>query len=154
MKFLSLLALNTALLTLGAVTGCAKTEPLDSSTENAQKPYVTKTSSHSKGMIAAANPLAVESGLDILRQGGSAVDAAIAIQATLGLVEPQSSGLGGGSGTITDARPPLPILRLSFSSTLKQKTPCAISKGLLQGALLASRGLLSCSTKPIRITVN
>jgi gamma-glutamyltranspeptidase/glutathione hydrolase len=48
-------------------------------------------------MVAAANPLATEAGLKVLREGGSAVDAAIAVQATLGLVEPQSSGLGGGA---------------------------------------------------------
>jgi len=50
-----------------------------------------------RGMVAAANPLAVEAGLRVLRDGGSAVDAAVAVQAVLGLVEPQSSGLGGGS---------------------------------------------------------
>jgi gamma-glutamyltranspeptidase/glutathione hydrolase len=48
-------------------------------------------------MVAAANPLAVEAGLEILRAGGSAVDAAIAVQAALGLVEPQSSGIAGGA---------------------------------------------------------
>src|SRR3954454_9009613 len=45
----------------------------------------------------AANPLATQAGLNVLKHGGSAVDAAIAIQAMLSLVEPQSSGIGGGA---------------------------------------------------------
>ncbi len=48
-------------------------------------------------MIAAANPYAVEAGAKILRRGGSAADAMVAVQLVLGLVEPQSSGLGGGA---------------------------------------------------------
>ena len=47
--------------------------------------------------VIAANPLAAEAGMNVLRRGGSAVDAAIAVEAMLSLVEPQSSGLGGGA---------------------------------------------------------
>ena len=51
----------------------------------------------SRHMAAAANPLAAEAGREMLRRGGSAIDAAIAMQAVLTLVEPQSSGIGGGA---------------------------------------------------------
>jgi gamma-glutamyltranspeptidase/glutathione hydrolase len=47
-------------------------------------------------MVTAANPHAVEAGIEILKKGGHAVDAAITVHTVLGLVEPQSSGLGGG----------------------------------------------------------
>lgn len=47
--------------------------------------------------VTAANPLAAQAGVEILRAGGSAIDAAIAVQAVLGLVEPQSSGIAGGA---------------------------------------------------------
>jgi gamma-glutamyltranspeptidase/glutathione hydrolase len=65
--------------------------------------------SHARGhgpvLVAAANPLAAKAGMDVLKRGGSAVDAAVAIQAVLGLVEPQSSGVGGGAFmTFYDAR--------------------------------------------------
>jgi gamma-glutamyltranspeptidase/glutathione hydrolase len=48
-------------------------------------------------MVVTANPLASKAGCDILKAGGNAVDAAVTVQAVLGLVEPQSSGLGGGA---------------------------------------------------------
>ena len=51
----------------------------------------------SKFMVAAANPLAVEAGYQMLKKGGAAIDAAIATQLVLTLVEPQSSGIGGGA---------------------------------------------------------
>ncbi len=49
-----------------------------------------------EAMVAAADPLAVDAGLEMLRAGGTAIDAAIAVEVTLGLVEPDSSGIGGG----------------------------------------------------------
>ncbi len=50
-----------------------------------------------KHMVVAANPIAAEAGLEVLRAGGNAADALVTVQTVLGLVEPQSSGLGGGA---------------------------------------------------------
>lgn len=93
-RLVSLLALSAAVqLSLAPIAAqAAESIPLGMPT-----PKPVSTSPAAKGMVAAANPLAVEAGLRVLRDGGSAVDAAVAIQAVLGLVEPQSSGLGGGS---------------------------------------------------------
>ena len=80
--------LNTSLKLLCAAALIAIGQPA-----NAQ---VTETVAKHH-MIAAANPHAAEAGLDMMRAGGSAVDAAIATQMVLGLVEPKSSGIGGGA---------------------------------------------------------
>jgi gamma-glutamyltranspeptidase/glutathione hydrolase len=62
----------------------------------APQPKVEQTVA-AEPFVIAANPLAAQAGLNVLKRGGSAVDAAIAVQAMLSLVEPQSSGLGGGA---------------------------------------------------------
>lgn len=59
-------------------------------------PGAPQDAARGEAMVAAANPHAVEAAQEILRAGGSSVDAAIAAEMVLGLVEPQSSGLGGG----------------------------------------------------------
>ena len=82
---------------------------------HAQVPAPASTSGGPPGvakrfMVAAANPLAVQAGYDVLRRGGTAVDAAVAVQLVLGLVEPQSSGLGGGAFMLVhDAKTNRPI---------------------------------------------
>ena len=54
-----------------------------------------KAKSSSKYMVVAATPLATKAGCDVLKAGGTAIDAAVAVQAVLGLVEPQSSTIAG-----------------------------------------------------------
>ncbi|HUH48708.1 MAG TPA: gamma-glutamyltransferase, partial [Mycoplana sp.] len=65
--------------------------------EQATKTATAKIVTAKSYMVAAANPVAAATGAEILAQGGSAIDAAVVVQTILGLVEPQSSGLGGGA---------------------------------------------------------
>ena len=60
------------------------------------RPFATRSVVHARhGMVAAAHPLAVQIGVDVLQKGGSAVDAAVAVNAALGFLEPVSCGIGG-----------------------------------------------------------
>ncbi|RZL36770.1 MAG: gamma-glutamyltransferase family protein [Rubrivivax sp.] len=71
-------------------------EQPEAATTRAARP-VGLTAPVQRFAVTAANPLAAQAGLEVLRAGGSAVDATIAVQAVLGLVEPQSSGIAGGA---------------------------------------------------------
>jgi gamma-glutamyltranspeptidase/glutathione hydrolase len=98
MRCFSIVAASGALL----ITGCASVPTslgylapvqTEGSATYSAKPGWTYT----RQAVAAANPLATDAGLQVLRAGGSALDAAIAVQMVLTLVEPQSSGIGGGA---------------------------------------------------------
>jgi gamma-glutamyltranspeptidase / glutathione hydrolase len=93
---------GSAALLAGTLAGCASApralhyevpvQPEGATGSVAKPGWATRTYA-----VAAANPLATDAGLQVLRAGGSAIDAAIAVQMVLALVEPQSSGLGGGA---------------------------------------------------------
>ena len=88
----ALAALLTACSTPNPVSTAAPAQPEGSSGYTAKPGWAT-----TKFAVAAANPLATNAGYQILKAGGSAIDAAIAVQMVLTLVEPQSSGIGGGA---------------------------------------------------------
>ncbi len=96
MKALKLLLCSLTLLTT-ACTDSSETRLDKAVKTQSSSVQMAKTPTPDKGMVVAANPHATRAGIKILEAGGSAIDAAIAVQTVLGLVEPQSSGLGGGA---------------------------------------------------------
>ena len=79
--------LFACVLAIASLASCAAAPP----------PASVARATAAQPFVVAANPLAARAGIDVLNRGGSAIDAAIAIQAMLSLVEPQSSGIGGGA---------------------------------------------------------
>ncbi len=88
---ISLRHLFSIVLCVATCVACAATP------KEAPQPVETRAPWTYGGMVSVANPYAAEAAAEVLREGGHAVDAAIAAHAVLGLVEPQSSGLGGGA---------------------------------------------------------
>ncbi len=99
---------------------------IESSPDRGQLPIVE--AKHQ--MVAAANPLAAAAGKQILDQGGSAVDAAIAMQLVLTLVEPQSSGIGGGGFLLSHN----PATKTTRSFDGRETAPSSATPGLFTGA--------------------
>jgi gamma-glutamyltranspeptidase / glutathione hydrolase len=89
-----LLPLTLSATLLPAIIGKAQTPPPPEAGSGRVEREAVRTN---KYVVVAANPLASAAGRDVLRRGGSAIDAAIAVQMVLTLVEPQSSGIGGGA---------------------------------------------------------
>jgi gamma-glutamyltranspeptidase/glutathione hydrolase len=109
----------------------------------APQPKVEQTVA-AEPFVIAANPLAAQAGLNVLKRGGSAVDAAIAVQAMLSLVEPQSSGVGGGafmtyydgrSGKVSvlDGREVAPAQAVSTMFLRSDGTPLSFDEAVLSG---------------------
>ncbi|MGB8436865.1 MAG: gamma-glutamyltransferase [Burkholderiales bacterium] len=91
LKFM--VVLRTFAVLIACACGAALAQPLSSGPSG----YVPKEAAFGRHfMVAAANPLAVEAGRAVIAHGGSAVDAAVAVQMVLNLVEPEASGIGGG----------------------------------------------------------
>jgi gamma-glutamyltranspeptidase / glutathione hydrolase len=96
-SFLKRLQLGAGMALFGLGMAAASAQTLAPAPEAATGRQVKSAETTTQDMVAAANPLAAQAGKDILAAGGSATDAAIAVQLVLNLVEPQSSGLGGGA---------------------------------------------------------
>jgi gamma-glutamyltranspeptidase/glutathione hydrolase len=109
----------------------------------APQPKVEQTVA-AEPFVIAANPLAAQAGLNVLKRGGSAVDAAIAVQAMLSLVEPQSSGVGGGAFmtfydgrrgkvSVLDGREVAPAQAVSTMFLRSDGTPLSFDEAVLSG---------------------
>ena len=112
-----------------SITGHAPLQPEIASGYTPKTDVVTR-----KFAVAAANPLATQAGFDVLKAGGSAVDAAIAVQMVLGLVEPQSSGIGGGAFLLHSAAGEVANTKKVQAFDGRETAPAAATEDLLLNA--------------------
>ncbi|NWB24521.1 MULTISPECIES: gamma-glutamyltransferase [unclassified Pseudomonas] len=148
---LTTLSLITAALTLAACHSATAPE-LPPAPELGSGYRTDMSTRHAeRHMAAAANPLAAEAGREILRKGGSAIDAAITMQAVLTLVEPQSSGIGGGAFIMLwdgkqvhayDGRETAPAGATERLFLKADGTPMAFPEAQIGGRSVATPGVL------------
>ena len=130
--------LNKAAVALASifVFGCA--------TVPAAAPPPLQSAAPAEPFVIAANPLAANAGIEVLKRGGSAIDAAVAVESMLSLVEPQSSGIGGGAFityydastrgvTIYDGREVAPAQATSTMFLKPDGTPLPFREAVLSG---------------------
>jgi len=158
-KKLITLSTATLLLFTSAVIANSSSPHREIREPEAATGYVDKKAVQGKKfMVAAANPYASKAGFSILQQGGSAVDAAIAVELVLTLVEPQSSGIGGGTFmlywdnkkqkmTSFDGRETAPAAATSELFLDKQRKPLKWIDAVVGGRAVGVPGMMATLKK-------
>ncbi|MBV8035258.1 gamma-glutamyltransferase family protein [Roseateles sp.] len=138
------------LAALLAPAAYALDQPEAATTRTAKQGSLTVPARHFA--VTAANPLAVQAGAEILKAGGSAMDAAIAVQAVLSLVEPQSSGIAGGAFLMhwdgrqvqaLDGRETAPAAATPALFLRPDGRPLAMRDAILSGLATGTPGVLA-----------
>jgi len=129
----------TLSITLLLQAGCVDAQEAPSSTE-------TEAAVASKGMVSSSNPLATEVGLEILTQGGTAFDAAVAVAAALNVVEPMMSGMGGYGTILVYAAEEGRARFLNPSGRIPRATDSDVYRAPTPGYLENRRGAKAVST--------